>query len=111
MVLALAGDSTMTRLSAMTCENARVLKQKTADEPRTYSNRHACPGSVWRMQRLFSDQSAESLHRQLVSRLAGEHHQHHPLELLGVGLIGIERQHALDHDLALLPSEHVRTLE
>jgi hypothetical protein len=36
MVLALAGDSTMTRLSAMgRGEESFGLKRKTADEPRT----------------------------------------------------------------------------
>src|SRR5438552_2857314 len=57
------------------------------------------------------DQPAEPLHRQLSFRLAREHHEHHPLQLLGVGLVGLEREQPLDHELALLRCDHTRALE
>ena len=43
--------------------------------------------------------------------LAREHHQHHPFDLLQVELLGIERQQAIDHDLALAGREDAAGLE
>src|SRR6516164_10167007 len=110
MVFALAGDSTMTMLSAMTYRKCLILKQKTAGEPRTSFKRRA-PVSVRRISRRFQHQSAEPLDCQLAFRLAREHHEHDPLQLLGVGLLGIEREQALDHDLALRRCQYTCPLE
>ena len=41
----------------------------------------------------------------LLAGLARQHHEHHPFQLLCVELVGIEREHAVDDDLALLRTE------
>ncbi len=56
-------------------------------------------------------QTAEPLDRQLTPGLTREHHEHDPLQLLGVGLVGFQRQHAFDHDLALLRRDDTRALQ
>src|SRR5258708_6577907 len=56
-------------------------------------------------------QILQPLECQLLSRLTRQHHEHDPLELLRVELVGIQRQHALDHDLALLRRENAEALE
>ena len=43
----------------------------------------------------------ESLEGEILARLTREHHEHDPLQLLGVELIGIQRKHSINHDFAL----------
>ena len=49
-----------------------------------------------RIDRPVQHQSTEPLDRQLASRLAREHHEHDPLQLLGIGLVGIECELAVE---------------
>src|SRR5580658_1122072 len=110
MVFALAGDSTMTRLSAM----VRGTLQPKNEKPRTSrgpQSTSAPRSSVRCIERGFRDQPAEPLDRLFLTRLTRQHHQYHPLELFAVGLVRIERQHALDHDLALQRIQHTRALQ
>src|SRR5882724_11455553 len=91
IVFALAGDSTMTRLSAITYANSRR--------------------SVRRVGVNIGYQIFQSLERLFLSGLARQHHEHHPVQLLRVQFVGIERQHPVDHDLALLRGEYSEPLQ
>src|ERR1700724_1121118 len=73
IVFALAGDSTMTRLSAITYANSRR--------------------SVRRVGMNIGYQIFQSLERLLLPGLARQHHEHYPFQLLCVQLVGIERQY------------------
>src|SRR5258708_10646444 len=52
-------------------------------------------------------QILEPFERQLLSGLTRQHHEHDPLQLFRVELVGIQRQHALDDDLTLLRRQNV----
>ena len=49
--------------------------------------------------------------RLLLSGLTREHQQRDPLELLRIQLISIEREHPLNHDLALMRAQDMEALE
>src|SRR5690349_7460146 len=91
IVFALAGDSTMTRLSAIT--RGRTGKSMRGPGVRV------------------GDQILQTLEGELLSRLAGQHHQHYPFQLLRVELIRIEREHAIDDDFALARRQNPHALE
>src|SRR5579862_8638297 len=91
IVFALAGDSTLTRFSAITYANSRR--------------------SMGRTGMYIGYQIFQSLECLLLPGLARQHHEHHPFQLLRVQLIGIERQHPIDHDLALLRREYAEPLQ
>ena len=46
-----------------------------------------------------------------LARLAGQHHQHHPFDLLQVQLFGVEGQEPFDDNLALPGGENAPVLE
>ena len=51
--------------------------------------------------RAIEDQIFHARVGQFLSGLARQHHQYHPLHLLQIQLLRIERQQAIDDDLAL----------
>src|SRR6185437_17006584 len=91
MVFALAGDSTTTRLSAM---RQRVPARSVPDN--AAGRRH---------------DALEAGERQLLSRLAGKDEEHHPLQLLDVGLVDVQSLRALDDELALPSREDMLAVE
>src|ERR1700733_12768478 len=91
IVRALAGDSTMTRFSLI-----RVAAERA-------SMRAARVGS--------GHPRLEPLERQILPRLTREHHEHHPLQLLGIEFIAVERDHAINDDFALQGLQHAQALE
>src|SRR2546421_5337071 len=102
----------MTRLSAMSY--VKTLAPETKNRGRAAdltSPRGAAARSMRSMGAHIRYQTAEPLDRQLTPGLTREHHEHDPLQLLGVGLVGFQRQHALDHDLALLRRDDTRALQ
>src|ERR1700758_1820675 len=66
---------------------------------------------MWRHRVIVGHETVEPFEGELLARLARKDHEDYPLELLGVGLVGIEGQHALDDDLALLRREYSEALE
>src|ERR1700733_8764524 len=91
IVRALAGDSTMTRFSLM-----RAAETAGSMRPARRCVRH--PG-------------LEPLECQVLTRLAGEHHEHDPFQLLSVELVRIERDHPINHDFALQRLQNAQALE
>src|SRR6202011_1088607 len=111
IVFALAGDSTMTRLSAMAYGKRLKPKTKNRGPAADLTVSGAAARSMRSIGAQFRHQAAEPLDRQLSPGLTREHHEHDPLQLLGVGLVGFQRQHAFDHDLALLRRDDTRALQ
>src|SRR5215467_35865 len=112
MVLALAGDSTMTRFSAMSYCKSPAPKTKNRGRAAEHCISRRAPSRSMRGTRTHvHHETAETLDRELLTRLAREHHEHHPAQLLGVRLVGLERQEPLDDDLALRGGEDVCALE
>ena len=66
-----------------------------------------CGPLAWALE----TQILEALEGEILARLAREHHEHDPFQLLGVELVGIERHHAVDDDLALQRLQHAQALE
>src|SRR5882757_9005415 len=110
IVFALAGDSTMTRLSAIAYA-IRVLKTKNRSRAPDLPAIIRAGRSMRRVGMYIGYQIFESLKRLLLPGLARQHHQNHPLQLLRVQLIGIERQHPIDHDLPLLGRQYPEALQ
>src|SRR6185312_746934 len=86
-------------------------KRKTAVSGRGASDTPDRPPSVRGARGRSEREVFHARERLATIGLARQHHQHHPFELLGVELVGIECEHALDHDLALLWSEYAEALE
>src|SRR5262245_27094224 len=67
--------------------------------------------SVHRIPTLVEDQVFHPLVGIFLAGLAEKHHQHHPLELLDVDVVRLEREQPVDHDLALRGREDAEVLE
>ncbi len=48
---------------------------------------------------------------QLLSGLAGQHHEHYPFDLFQIQLLGVQGQQPVDHDFALTGREDAAGLE
>ena len=79
---------------------SRFPKRKTADRPRVLPAA-VTERSMRHLHRQFMHHVFHALAGRFLARLAGQHHQHDPLDLLEAQLLGVERQQTLDDDLAL----------
>src|SRR5687767_3365566 len=93
MVFALAGDSTMTRLV--------LMKNETAEGPRGWEFEASGEVSMQRFGTLLEHQVLHACVRLLLPGLGEQHHEHHPLHLVDVDAVGLERHEPVDDDFAL----------
>src|SRR5579862_8121145 len=100
MVRAFAGDSTMIRLSAMSLSYWGNQKEKPRSSRGSYLNASG-EGSVRWMLCLIEYQVLHPRIRQLLARLTRQHHEDDPFDLIEIQLLDVQRQQAIDDDLAL----------
>src|ERR1700683_560544 len=110
IVRAFAGDSTITRLSAMgywvTAPETknRGLAADACFDP-------TVEGSVRIALRIIEYQIFHARVGQLLPGLAREHHQHNPLDLFQIKLFGVERQQSVNDNFALTRGQNAAGFE
>ena len=64
-------------------------------------SRNRCSRLVYRTRSFLKDQVFHARVGELLTGLAEQHHQHHPLDLFNVDIRGLQRQQAVDQQFAL----------